>query len=136
MYSLYPLLSLRLKAELEKKNVEYEEMIASTQHRHNTDNKLLRDQLAEAETSRQALEAEANTLRDKMAAMRTEVLTEQQEAVENLRGKYEREKSLLEEDNRKLASDMDSVSTHRVVTRDATFPTLAGIPTFWQEFIY
>ena len=105
----------RLKAELEKKNVEYEESMAAFQHRQNADMKLLRDQLAEVETSRQALESEAGTLRDKMSAMRSEVLTEQQDALESVKLKYDRDKTMLEEENSKLAIELEAVSEESIL---------------------
>ena len=48
----------RLKAELEKKDVEYEESLAILNSRHSIDIKDFQAQLQESETTRQLLQAE------------------------------------------------------------------------------
>ncbi len=51
-------LATRLKAEVEKKDVEYEESLAVLQSRHSTEVKDLQAQLQEAETTRQQMHQE------------------------------------------------------------------------------
>ena len=56
----------RLKAEVERKDVEYEEALAVLQTRHNAEYKEVVEQLHDTEASRKALEAELTQARDKV----------------------------------------------------------------------
>lgn len=52
-----------------------------------------------------------------MAAMRHEVLSEHQDALEGLRIKFDREKMQLEEQNRNLSLELDEVSVDNIQLR-------------------
>ncbi len=101
--------NIRLKAEIERKDVEYEEGVVLMQSRHTAEIENLQEMLADMEVNRQALQAEISALRNRMASMRNDIVQEQQDVTHNLRQQHDRDKSSLEEQIRQLQKEVLSV---------------------------
>ncbi|GJQ77807.1 putative protein serine threonine kinase [Trypoxylus dichotomus] len=98
--------ALRLKAELEKLEVQYNESLTQQQARYNMELSSLREQLQETENHRDLLEREVHLLKEKQEKARLEALADTEQAME-LNHRHEREKQLLRDENNKLASDVE-----------------------------
>uniref|UniRef100_UPI0037E9ACC3 serine/threonine-protein kinase MRCK beta isoform X2 n=1 Tax=Semicossyphus pulcher TaxID=241346 RepID=UPI0037E9ACC3 len=99
----------RLKAELDKKILFYEEELLSRDSAHSSEIKNLRKDLHESEGAQLAANKELLQLRDKLDKAKRDRQTELDEAVADLKEKHEREKHLLTEENRKLTSETDKL---------------------------
>ncbi|XP_024147044.1 serine/threonine-protein kinase MRCK beta isoform X2 [Oryzias melastigma] len=100
---------LRLKAELDKKVLFYEQELLQRDLAHSTEMKNMRKDLQESEGAQLAANKELLQLRDKLDKAKKERQIETDEAVAALKKKYEREKSLLTEENRKLSAETDKL---------------------------
>uniref|UniRef100_A0A1A8EUV5 non-specific serine/threonine protein kinase n=2 Tax=Nothobranchius korthausae TaxID=1143690 RepID=A0A1A8EUV5_9TELE len=89
----------RLKAELDKKVLFYEEELLRKDSAHSSEIKVLRKDLQESEGAWLAANKE---LQDKLDKAKKDRQMEVDEAVAALKEKYEREKNLLKDENRKL----------------------------------
>uniref|UniRef100_A0A667XPC7 Serine/threonine-protein kinase MRCK alpha n=1 Tax=Myripristis murdjan TaxID=586833 RepID=A0A667XPC7_9TELE len=88
----------RLRGDLEKKTLLYEEELARREGQHSTELKALRKELRDAEGQHLALQKEILMLKDKLEKTRRE--------------RYHLlERLLLTEDNKKLSSELDKVSS-------------------------
>lgn len=101
---------LRLKADLERVELEYKENIMQTQTRYTNELSSLKDQILEAELARDSFQKEANLLREKVDHLRLENLTESEETMAELKRIHDRDKTLLIEDNKRLVQDLEKVS--------------------------
>uniref|UniRef100_A0A673AAE6 non-specific serine/threonine protein kinase n=1 Tax=Sphaeramia orbicularis TaxID=375764 RepID=A0A673AAE6_9TELE len=101
----------RLKAELDKKVLFYEEELLRRDSAHSAEIKNLRKDLHESEGAQLTAKKELLQLRDKLDKTKRDRQTEMDEAVAALKEKYEREKNLLTEDNRKLTAETDKLCT-------------------------
>ncbi|CAG9835316.1 unnamed protein product [Diabrotica balteata] len=99
--------SLRLKAELEKLEVQYNESLTQQQARYNMELSSLRDQLHEAETHRELLEREVQMLKEKLEKSRLEALADSEQVIADLKSRHDREKQILVEENKNLSSNVD-----------------------------
>ncbi|XP_027131982.1 serine/threonine-protein kinase MRCK beta isoform X1 [Larimichthys crocea] len=99
----------RLKAELDKKVLFYEEELLRRDSTHSSEIKNLRKDLHESEGAQLAANKELLQLRDKLDKDKRDRQTEMDEAVAALKEKYEREKNLLTEENRKLTAETDKL---------------------------
>ncbi|XP_050927499.1 serine/threonine-protein kinase MRCK beta isoform X2 [Lates calcarifer] len=99
----------RLKAELDKKVLFYEEELLRRDSAHSSEIKNLRKDLQESEGAQLAANKELLQLRDKLDKTKRDRQTEMDEAVAALKEKYEREKNLLTEENHKLTSETDKL---------------------------
>jgi len=99
----------RLKAEFERKSVEYEESLAVSQTRHSTELKEVVAQLSESEANRQSMETELNHLRDRVAVVRQEALSEWQDSATKMRHTHESQRKRLEEEVTCLTRDIKTV---------------------------
>ncbi|KAM9840479.1 serine/threonine-protein kinase MRCK beta isoform 2-T2 [Aulostomus maculatus] len=99
----------RLKAELDKKVLFYEEELLRRDSAHSSEIKNLRKDLHESEGAQLAANKELLQLRDKLDKDKRDRQTEMDEAVAALKEKYEREKNLLTEENRKLVTETDKL---------------------------
>ncbi|XP_019870807.1 serine/threonine-protein kinase Genghis Khan isoform X2 [Aethina tumida] len=117
--------SLRLKAELEKLEVQYNESLTQQQARFNMELTSLREQLSEAESHRELLEREAQAMKEKMEKSRQEAATETEQIVLELKRRHDREKQILLEDNNKLSSNVEflSESMNRLQSERANLET-------------
>uniref|UniRef100_A0A8C3S6G1 Serine/threonine-protein kinase MRCK alpha n=1 Tax=Chelydra serpentina TaxID=8475 RepID=A0A8C3S6G1_CHESE len=100
----------KLKAELEKKSVFYEEELSKREIIHANEIKSLKKELRDAESQQLALKKEIMILKDKLEKTRRESQSEREEFETEFKQKYEREKTLLTEENKKLSNELDKVS--------------------------
>ncbi|XP_065256359.1 serine/threonine-protein kinase MRCK alpha isoform X4 [Emys orbicularis] len=101
----------KLKAELEKKSVFYEEELSKREIIHANEIKSLKKELRDAESQQLALKKEIMILKDKLEKTRRESQSEREEFETEFKQKYEREKTLLTEDNKKLSNELDKLTT-------------------------
>ncbi|XP_072218144.1 serine/threonine-protein kinase MRCK beta isoform X2 [Leuresthes tenuis] len=99
----------RLKAELDKKVLFYEEELLRRDLAHSTEIKNLRKDLQESEGAQLASNKELLQLRDKLDKAKRDRQSEMEEAVAAQKDKHEREKNLLTEENRKLTAETDKL---------------------------
>ncbi|XP_056337350.1 serine/threonine-protein kinase MRCK beta isoform X2 [Danio aesculapii] len=97
----------KLKSELDKKVLFYEEELVRRDTSHTTEMKNLRKELQDSEGQQLSLHKELMVLKDKLEKAKRERQTEIDEAIRALKEKYERERNLLGEDNRKLTAETD-----------------------------
>ncbi|KAH1004202.1 hypothetical protein HUJ04_003991 [Dendroctonus ponderosae] len=98
--------SLRLKAELEKLEVQYNESLTQQQTRYNLELTSLREQLQDAESHRDLLERELQSLKEKWEKSKLEAITDTEQALAELNRRHERDKQTLSEENKKLSSNV------------------------------
>uniref|UniRef100_A0A3B1IFI4 non-specific serine/threonine protein kinase n=1 Tax=Astyanax mexicanus TaxID=7994 RepID=A0A3B1IFI4_ASTMX len=101
----------KVKSELDKKVLFYEEELVRREACHSTELKNLRKELHDSESQQLSLHKELLVLKDKLEKAKRERQTEMDEAVGTLKDKYERERNLLTEENRKLTSETDRLCT-------------------------
>uniref|UniRef100_A0A3Q0RU79 Serine/threonine-protein kinase MRCK alpha n=1 Tax=Amphilophus citrinellus TaxID=61819 RepID=A0A3Q0RU79_AMPCI len=100
----------RLRAEMEKKTLFYEEELARREAQHSTELKALRKELRDAESQQLNLQKEIMMLKDKLEKTRRESQSEREEFETEYNQKYERERVLLIEENKKLSSELDKLT--------------------------
>lgn len=99
----------RLKAELDKKVLFYEEELLRRDSAHSTEIKNLCKDLQESEGAQLTANKEMLLLRDKLDKAKRDRQVEIEEALTALKEKHEREKNLLTEENRKLTAENDKL---------------------------
>ncbi|XP_060947210.1 serine/threonine-protein kinase MRCK beta isoform X2 [Limanda limanda] len=99
----------RLKAELDKKVLFYEEELLRRDSAHSSEIKNLRKDLQESEGGQLAANKELLQVRDKLDKGKRDRQTEMEEAVVALRENFEREKNLLTVENRKMTVETDKL---------------------------
>uniref|UniRef100_A0A672PHW9 non-specific serine/threonine protein kinase n=1 Tax=Sinocyclocheilus grahami TaxID=75366 RepID=A0A672PHW9_SINGR len=97
----------KLKSELDKKVLFYEEELVRRDASHTTDLKNMRKELHDSEGQQLSLHKELLVLKDKLEKAKRERQTEMDEVMGALKEKYERERHLLSEENRKLTVETD-----------------------------
>ncbi|XP_075994751.1 serine/threonine-protein kinase MRCK alpha isoform X3 [Genypterus blacodes] len=107
---------VRLRGDLEKKTHLYEEELARREAQHGNELKTLRKELRDAEGHHLALQKEILMLKDKLDKTRRESdacmsLSEREEFETEYKQKYERERVLLMEENKKLSSEVDKLTS-------------------------
>ncbi|NXS29216.1 MRCKA kinase, partial [Pomatostomus ruficeps] len=100
----------KLKADLEKKSVFYEEELSKREMMHANEIKSLKKELRDAESQQLALKKEIMVLKDKLEKTRRENQSEREEFETEFKQKYEREKILLTEENKKLTHELDKLT--------------------------
>ncbi|XP_048386636.1 serine/threonine-protein kinase MRCK alpha-like isoform X7 [Stegostoma tigrinum] len=100
----------KLKADLEKKIVFYEEELAKREILHMTEIKNLKKELRDAEGQHLTLKKEIMILKDKLEKTRRESQNEREEFEGEFKQKYERERIMLSEDNKKLSTELDKLT--------------------------
>ncbi|XP_012530342.1 serine/threonine-protein kinase Genghis Khan isoform X1 [Monomorium pharaonis] len=100
----------RLKAEVEKLEVQYNENLTQQQGRFNLEIRSLQEQLHEAETRRELLEREVQLTKEKLDAARLENITDSEETINELSRRHEREKIMLVEENKKLVLELGALT--------------------------
>lgn len=93
--------------ELERLEVHYTEKLNQQQSRHNIELSSLREQLNEAELLVNVLQRELQQAREKVDATRLESLTDSEEIMTEMKKCHEHEKKVLQDDNRKLLSELE-----------------------------
>ncbi|KAI1895402.1 hypothetical protein AGOR_G00105920 [Albula goreensis] len=101
----------KVKAELDKKVLFYEEELVRLEASHSTELKNLRKELHDSEGQQLSLHKELLMLKDKLEKAKRERQSEMDEALGTLKEKYERERNMLTEENRKLTSESDKLCT-------------------------
>lgn len=101
----------KLKADLERKSVFYEEELTKREALRATEIRNLKKELRDAESHQLALKKEIMILKDKLEKTRRESQSEREEFEVEFRQKYEREKGLLAEENKKLSNELDKITT-------------------------
>ncbi|KAM6084809.1 serine/threonine-protein kinase MRCK alpha isoform 1-T1 [Theristicus caerulescens] len=101
----------KLKADLEEKSVFYEEELSKREIMHANEIKSLKKELRDAESQQLALKKEIMILKDKLEKTRRENQSEREEFETEFKQKYEREKILLTEENKKLSNELDKLTT-------------------------
>uniref|UniRef100_A0AAQ6A897 non-specific serine/threonine protein kinase n=1 Tax=Amphiprion ocellaris TaxID=80972 RepID=A0AAQ6A897_AMPOC len=101
----------RLRGEMEKKTLLYEEELARREAQHCTELKALRKELRDAESQHLTLQKEILMLKDKLDKTRRESQSEREEFETEYKQKYERERVLLTEENKKLSSEVDKLTS-------------------------
>ncbi|XP_029466913.1 serine/threonine-protein kinase MRCK gamma isoform X2 [Rhinatrema bivittatum] len=97
----------RVRAELEKRCLWVEEELARREAELSSEVKGLRRELQDAESQRRALQSEVEAAQERMDKMRSASARDQEEAVLQVLDMSEREKSLLQEENRKQACELE-----------------------------
>ena len=100
----------RLKSELASRDQMHTEQLSALHSKHQGELQSYKDQLLDSETLRQALQAEASQLRERLDEVRAERAAEEQEFLEELRRKYDRDMATLEEEYRKTKDMYEKVS--------------------------
>lgn len=100
----------RLKAEVEKLEVQYNENLNQQQSRYNIEIRSLQEQLHESDNRRELLEREVQLTKEKLDAARLENITDSEETINELNRRHEREKIMLAEENKKLLIELGSVN--------------------------
>nr|XP_061806153.1 serine/threonine-protein kinase MRCK alpha-like isoform X2 [Nerophis lumbriciformis] len=101
----------RLRGDLAKKAHLYEEEIARRQAQHSNESMALRKELRDAESQQLSLQKEILMLQDKLEKTRRESQSEREEFENNFKEKFERERVLLTEENKKLSSELDKLTS-------------------------
>uniref|UniRef100_A0A669C1E6 Serine/threonine-protein kinase MRCK alpha n=1 Tax=Oreochromis niloticus TaxID=8128 RepID=A0A669C1E6_ORENI len=101
----------RLRGEMEKKTMFFDEELARKEAQHSAELKALRKELRDAESQQLNLQKEIMMLKDKLEKTRRESRSEREEFETEYKQKYERERVLLTEENKKLSSELDKLTT-------------------------
>ncbi|KFV61999.1 Serine/threonine-protein kinase MRCK beta, partial [Dryobates pubescens] len=95
----------KIKSELEKKILFYEEELVRREASHVLEVKNVKKEVHDSESHQLALQKEIMILKDKLEKTKRERHSEMEEAVGTMKEKYERERSMLLEDNKKLTTE-------------------------------
>uniref|UniRef100_A0A8C0M1B7 Serine/threonine-protein kinase MRCK beta n=1 Tax=Canis lupus familiaris TaxID=9615 RepID=A0A8C0M1B7_CANLF len=95
----------KIKSELEKKVLFYEEELVRREASHVLEVKNVKKEVHDSESHQLALQKEVLMLKDKLEKSKRERHTEMEEAVGTVREKYERERGMLLEENKKLTAE-------------------------------
>ncbi|XP_057208297.1 serine/threonine-protein kinase MRCK beta isoform X3 [Triplophysa rosa] len=101
----------KVKSELDKKVLFFEEELVRREASHTTELKNMRKELHDSESQQLSQHKELLVLKDKLEKAKRERQTEMDEATGTLKDKYERERNLLTEENRKLTAETDRLCT-------------------------
>ncbi|XP_058255088.1 serine/threonine-protein kinase MRCK alpha isoform X3 [Hemibagrus wyckioides] len=99
----------KLRADLEKKTVFYEEELSRRDVQHANELKSLKKELRDADAQHLSLNKEIMMLKDKLEKTRRESQSEREEFETDYKQKYERERVLLMEENKKMSSELDNL---------------------------
>ncbi|KAG1683509.1 Serine/threonine-protein kinase MRCK alpha [Nymphon striatum] len=99
----------KLKADMERMDVQYKEKLGQQQSRLGSEIKHLRDLFQDAERDRDKYHEELSSAKEKLERTRSESISENQEIFSEMKRIQEREKLLLTEDNKKLHAEIERV---------------------------
>uniref|UniRef100_A0A4W3J4K7 non-specific serine/threonine protein kinase n=1 Tax=Callorhinchus milii TaxID=7868 RepID=A0A4W3J4K7_CALMI len=97
----------KVKSELEKKIVFYEEELVRCESAHSTEIKNLRKELHDSDAQHLALQKDVMMLKDKLEKAKRDRQNEMEETLSELKKKYDCEKNMLIEDNKKFSAEND-----------------------------
>ncbi|TRY99812.1 hypothetical protein DNTS_014879 [Danionella cerebrum] len=98
---------MRVRADLEKKNLQYEEELGRRESLHNSEMKSLQKELRDAEGQHLTLQKDIFMLKDKLEKTRRESQKEREELESEHKQKY----ANLTEENKKLVSELEKMSS-------------------------
>ncbi|KAK7907366.1 hypothetical protein WMY93_015978 [Mugilogobius chulae] len=97
----------RLRGDLEKKTVLFEEELSRREAQHSSELKALKKELRDAESQHLVLQKEIQVLKDKLDKIRRESKVEQ----DDIKSEYERERMHLMDENKKLSNELDKITS-------------------------
>ncbi|GFQ94894.1 hypothetical protein TNCT_217962 [Trichonephila clavata] len=97
----------RLKIELENLSTQHKESILQLQQRHTAEIAALNEQLQEADVSKSKAEKEVAFFKDKVEQVRSEISSEHQELLKEIKRVHERDKAMLQDELRKMSLDIE-----------------------------
>uniref|UniRef100_UPI00398F2DBD serine/threonine-protein kinase MRCK beta isoform X3 n=1 Tax=Pristiophorus japonicus TaxID=55135 RepID=UPI00398F2DBD len=101
----------KVKAELEKKLVFYAEELVRCEAAHGTEIKNLKKEIHDSDAQHLALQKDVMMLKDKLEKAKRDRHNEMEETLGELKKKYECERSMLIEENKKFSVDNDRMCT-------------------------
>uniref|UniRef100_A0A8C5W7X0 Serine/threonine-protein kinase MRCK alpha n=1 Tax=Leptobrachium leishanense TaxID=445787 RepID=A0A8C5W7X0_9ANUR len=101
----------KLRTEVEKKSVFYEEEFSKREALHANEVKNLKKELRDAESQQLTLKKEIMILKDKLDKTRRESQSEREEFEAEFKQKFDRERVLLTEENKKLSNELDKLTS-------------------------
>ena len=96
-----------LQAELERLEIASQESLLNQQSKHNAELAELREQFEESERRTSSYEMDVQALREKLEKARLDSLQESEETMKEMRAVYEREKTMVLEENKKLQIELE-----------------------------
>ncbi|XP_048708294.1 serine/threonine-protein kinase MRCK beta isoform X2 [Caretta caretta] len=99
----------KMKSELEKKILFYEEELVRREASHVLEVKNIRKEVHDSESHQLALQKEIMMLKDKLEKAKRERHNEMEETVGTIKEKYERERTMFFEDNKKLTTENEKL---------------------------
>uniref|UniRef100_A0A8C4T764 non-specific serine/threonine protein kinase n=1 Tax=Erpetoichthys calabaricus TaxID=27687 RepID=A0A8C4T764_ERPCA len=99
----------KVKSELDKKILFYEEELVRREASHSSELKNLKKEVHDSESQQLTFQKEILMLKDKLEKSKRERQIEMEEAVGSLKEKYERERTMLTEENKKLTTENDKL---------------------------
>ncbi|XP_043243359.1 serine/threonine-protein kinase Genghis Khan-like isoform X2 [Amphibalanus amphitrite] len=100
----------RLKAELERAEVDSREALLQHQSRTAKEVARLTEQVSESRAERDTLLQELSSLKERQEQVRHDAVSEKDEALADLRRRHDHEKLILQDENQKLIMDIDRLS--------------------------
>ncbi|XP_063804556.1 serine/threonine-protein kinase MRCK beta isoform X2 [Pseudophryne corroboree] len=97
----------KAKTELEKKILYYEEELLRRETSHSLEIKNIKKGIHDSESQQLALQKEILILKDKLEKSKRERQSEMEEAVGTVKEKYERERTIVLEENKKLTTETE-----------------------------
>ncbi|XP_077907083.1 serine/threonine-protein kinase MRCK beta [Ictidomys tridecemlineatus] len=99
----------KIKSELEKKVLFYEEELVRREASHVLEVKTVKKEVHDSESHQLALQKEILMLKDKLEKSKRERHSEMEEAIGTVKDKYERERAILSEENKKLTAENEKL---------------------------
>ncbi|XP_021565782.1 serine/threonine-protein kinase MRCK beta [Carlito syrichta] len=99
----------KIKSELEKKVLFYEEELVRREASHVLEVKNVKKEVHDSESHQLALQKEILMLKDKLEKAKRERHNEMEEAVGTIKDKYERERAMLFDENKKLTAENEKL---------------------------
>lgn len=101
----------KVKAELEKKLVFYEEELMRCEAAHSIEIKNLKKEVHDSDVQHLALQKDVMILKDKLEKAKRDRQNEMEETLSELKKKYECERNMLIEENKKFSAENDRMCT-------------------------
>uniref|UniRef100_A0A2K6TST0 non-specific serine/threonine protein kinase n=1 Tax=Saimiri boliviensis boliviensis TaxID=39432 RepID=A0A2K6TST0_SAIBB len=99
----------KIKSELEKKVLFYEEELVRREASHVLEVKTVKKEVHDSESHQLALQKEILMLKDKLEKSKRERHNEMEEAVGTIKDKYERERAMLFDENKKVTAENEKL---------------------------
>ncbi|CAO2587457.1 Serine/threonine-protein kinase MRCK beta [Lemmus lemmus] len=99
----------KIKSELEKKVLFYEEELVRREASHVLEVKNVKKEVHDSESHQLALQKEILMLKDKLEKSKRERHNEMEEAIGTVKDKYERERAMLLDENKKLTAENEKL---------------------------